>query len=273
MFYTIMVPVIAVLSIPYIFKKPSNNRNWSSDQQILPYAEIDGPLITMRNIRDFKYTSENNYTPHYYDKTFNIDDIKTVYYNITPFHKVKSAHTFLSFEFEGGNFISISVEIRKRVGQKFSAFKGLIRGYEIMYVVADERDVIGLRALHRKDSVYVYPLVLKVSTMKRLFMNIVKKINSLKEKPEFYNTITNACNTSIARHLMNGSSTNKRMPFDIRVVFPADSDALAQKLKIIDDSLPIKKLREKYLVNSRVEKYANDSDFSIKIRRPLEENL
>lgn len=270
MFYIIIIAVIVAVSTFYTLRKPSNNRNWSEDQKVLPHAEINGENVTMHDIRNIKYSSEDDYSTNYYDKTFDLNNLKAVYYNITPFRKVKSAHTFLTFEFSGDNFVSVSIEIRKKVGQRFSALKGLIRWYELMYVVADERDLIQLRALHRNDSVYVYPLNLKEKTRRELFMDIVSKVNSLYEKPEFYNTVTNACNTNIARHMINGSSSHSRIPYDIRIIFPADSDVLAQELGLIDDDLPLKKLREKYLVNKRVIKYADRSDFSTKIREPLE---
>src|SRR3989344_4409039 len=114
---------------------PSNNREWSPDQAVLPYAEIEENLVNIRNIRNFSYTTPTDYEKSYYDKTFDLNKIKGVHYIVEPFSGYKgAAHTFLSFEFEGDDFVAISVEIRKEKGESFSALKGLFKQYEITYV-------------------------------------------------------------------------------------------------------------------------------------------
>jgi hypothetical protein len=258
--------VIVAIVIVNWAKTPSNDRHWNQDQAILPYAEIQNNLVTIHNVRNFTYASTTSYTAHYYDKTFDVEKIKNVYYIVEPFSGFKgSAHTFLSFEFEGDNFVAISVEIRKEKGETFSAVKGLFANYEIMYVIADENDVVKLRSNHRKDLVYVYPVKATKEKMQALFLDMIARTNELKAQPEFYNSITNNCTTNIASHV-NTISPNK-VGWNLDLLLPANSDKYAYELGLIDNSLPFEEIRTKYLINERASTYADAPDFSVKIRQ------
>lgn len=260
-----LVAIGLVIYIALLFINPSNDRNWNDDQEVLAYAEIDGDLVHIKNIRNFTYRSTTDYTPGYYDKTFDVRTMKNVYYIVEPFGGIPgSAHTFLSFEFEGDNFVAISVEIRKEEGETFSPLKGLFRRYELMYVVADERDVIKLRSNYRNDLVYVYPARTTHTKMGALFLDMIKKVNKLAEEPEFYNTITNTCTTNIADHI--NTISPERVPFSFRIILPGKSDELAYELGLIDTELSFEDARERFFINDRALKYADDQDFSVKIR-------
>lgn len=268
-FYFLSI-VIALLwclfMIVYFSTKASNDRAWNEDQAILPHAEINNNLVSIYNIRNFAYASTTSYTANYYDKTFDLNKIKNVWYVVEPFSGIPgSAHTFLSFEFENNQFVSISVEVRKEKGETYDPIKGLFNKYELMYVIADERDVIKLRSNYRKDLVYVYPIKTTTDKVKELFLDMVKRANDLKEHPEFYNTITNTCTTNIVAHV--NKITPKRVPFfNLRILLPANSDKLAYKLGLIDTDISFENTRARYFINDRAMKYADDLNFSVKIR-------
>ncbi len=250
----------------FLFKKAKNNRNWSDDQIILAYADIKNNNVFIHNVRNFNYFSEFEYQKRYYNKNFDLNKIKKVYYVLVPFSSVKGiAHTFLSFEFVNNDFISISIEIRKKEKDKYSPFKGLLKFYEIMYVVGSEYDLIKQRSDYRKNKVYLYPLKLEKKQIKKLFLDIIKKINQLKEKPEFYNTATNACTINIIKHLNNILS--KKIHLSWHIFFPEFSDKLFYKLKLIDTNLSFEKTKEKFLINNKT-KNTNENNFSKKIRLP-----
>ncbi len=271
----IIIVLIVVLGVVYLnfTTTPSNTRAWNDDQMILPYAEVQGNLVTAHNIRNFMYASTTSYTQNYYDKTFDMSKLKKVYYIVEPFSDFKgAAHTFLSFEFENDplnseahEFLAISIEIRKEKGETFSALKGLLNNYELMYVFADERDAVKLRSNYRKDLVYVYPIKTTQEKAQALFLDMVTRANTLKDNPEFYNSLTNNCTTNIVRHV--NTITPKRIPkLSKDVLLPANSDALAYQLGLIDTDLTLEQAREKYLINDRALQYADAPDFSVKIR-------
>lgn len=261
-----LVILFGVFLIFLSLMKPSNNRNWNDDQKILPHAEIKDNLVSIHNIRNFTYASTTSYTANYYDKTFDLSKIKKVWYIVEPFSGIPgSAHTFLSFEFEGDNFVSISVEIRKEKGESYHPFKGLLNNYELMYVIADEKDVVKLRSNYRKDLVYVYPVRTTREKARELFLDMVNRANYIKDHPEFYNTITNTCTTNIVKHV--NKITPHRVPFfNLRILLPANSDKLAYELGLIDTDLSFDEARKRFFINDRAQKYAESEDFSVMIR-------
>jgi hypothetical protein len=261
----VVILILGVVTLA-VFTEPSNNRDWSPDQAVLPYAEVKGSEISIHNIRNFTYASTTDYTISYYDKTFDLNKIKKVYYIVEPFSGIRgAAHTFLSFEFENDEFIAVSVEIRKEKGETFSALKGLLNQYEIMYVVADEKDAVKLRTNYRKDQVFVYPVNTTKEKAQALFSNVIARINYLKENPEFYNSAFNNCTTNIAENV--NTITPGKIPFSLALILPESSDKLAYDLGLIDTDLSFGEARKKFLINDRAEKYADAPDFSVKIRQ------
>lgn len=260
--------VVVVISLVIWFSiRPSNNRNWTTDQAILPYADINGNQITIHNIRNFTYRSPTDYTAAYYDKTYDLTKLKRAYYIVEPFSNWKgSAHTFVSFEFEGSQFLAISVEIRKEKGESFSAWKGLFEQYEIMYVIADERDAVKLRSNYRHDMVFIYPIKTTPDKAQQMFLEMVQRANQLRDRPEFYNTLTNTCTTNLVRHV-NTIVPGKIPWWSYKVLFPGYSDQLAYDLGLIDTNLSFADARQHFQINVRAEKYANSPDFSVKIRQ------
>lgn len=233
-------------------------------------AFFEKNTVKIKNIRFCKYRSSDDYDIAYYDKDFDLNDIAEVDYIMEPFSSWNGpAHAFLSFGFRNKDkveYISISIEIRKKIGDYYSPFKGLFRNYEVMYVIADERDVIKLRANYRKDNVYLYPLKLKPAEVKSLFLKIISKVNKLSAKPEFYNTITNMCTISMVKHI--NDVVDQDLPkYSLEWFLPAFSDRLLYKLGLIDTNLPIDKIRDFYQINKLAEKYSNSDNFSARIRQ------
>lgn len=249
-----------------VFTKPSNNRNWNEDQKVLPSATIKGSSVEIKNIRDFRYASTTSYIKNYYNKEYDLNKIKRVWYVVEPFSGIPgSAHTFLSFEFEDNVFLSVSVEIRKEKGESFHPVKGLLNQYEIMYVWADEKDVIDLRINHRKDKVFLYPMKAGPEKTRELFLSIINRTNKLYAEPEFYNTLFNTCTTNIVKHV-NLISPKTIPVVDTSILFPENSDLLAYKLGLIDTDLSSDRIREKFNINNKGELYKDDENFSVKIR-------
>ena len=245
---------------------PSNDRDWNTDQSVLPYATIKENLVSIYNIRDFKYTSTTSYTAHYYDKTYDVNKLVRAWYMVEPFSGIPgSAHTLLSFEFENDIFVAISVEIRKEKGESYHPAKGLFDQYELMYVIGDEKDLIKLRANYRKDTVFLYPIKAEVEDIRSLFLDMIARTNKLKEKPEFYNTLTNTCTTNIVAHI-NKLRNDSIFLFNPKILLPKYSDSLAHKLGLFDTELTLDQAREKYRINEKALKYADAPDFSRKIR-------
>ncbi len=248
-------------------KIASNEREWNPDQKILPIAEFknDGKVF-VRNVRNISYQTLTKYTLNYYDREYDINKLERVWFILEPFKEyIGAAHAFLSFEFDGGVFVSISAEIRKKNGEKYSAQKGLFREFELMYVIADERDVIKLRTNHRKNNVFAYPLKIKKEESQKLFLDMLTRANEIGKKPEFYNTLSNACATNVIRHI-NNNIQKKLSWMDYRIFIPEHLDKYLHNQNLLDTDLPYVTAREKHRINHLAEKHAEDQDFSLRIR-------
>jgi len=249
--------------------RPSNARHWQPDVAVLSYAEINGDLITVHNIRNIDYRTETDYTPAYYDKTFDLSKLESVDLAAVYWMGPKIAHTMLSFGFGNNDYLAISIETRKEVGEAYSTFKGFFRQYELYYVVADERDVIRLRTNYRNDppeEVYLYRLRAPIENGRRLFLEYMRRINSLKEQPEFYNTLTTNCTTTI---WLNSKVNPDHLPFSWKLLLPGYVPEYLYEHDRLDKSLPFDELRKESVINGRAHAADQDADFSRQIREGL----
>jgi hypothetical protein len=257
--------VLAASALVWGTADPSNQREWAANLAVLPYAEFEGDLVHVRNIRNTSYETASKYTPAYYDRTFDLNRLETVWFLVEPLSKRGTvAHTFLSFGFEGPEYVAISVEARKEKGESYDFLRGLFGQYELMYLVADERDVIRLRTSYRRDDVYLYPIKASPESMRELFVAMLSRANRLRERPEFYNTLTSNCTSTIIGHV--NSLSPHRIPFSLERLLPGYSDRLAYGLGLIDTQLPMDQARARFKINERALEYAESPDFSIRIR-------
>ena len=248
--------------------EPSNQRDWQPDMALLPYAEINGNIVTVHNIRNFDYRSETDYTPHWYDRRFDLRQLEGVDLVAVYWMGPAIAHTFVSFAFNDGKHLAISIETRKEKGEGYSTIKGFFRQYELYYVVADERDVIRLRTNYRHDppeDVYVYRLKGSLENGLRMFLEYMRKINSLKLKPEFYNTLTSNCTTDI---WYNTLVNENHLPFSWKILVSGYVPEYLYETGRLDTSLPFAELQQRAHVNARAQAADAAADFSQRIRVP-----
>ncbi len=256
--------------------KPSNDRPWAPEMETLPYviASPGQPTMTIKNIRNSKYVTADQYVVQHYDRTIDISDIQSADYIVAPFNNAADlAHTMISFGLTDGSFIVVSVEVRKEHDEKYSAVLGLGPKFELMYVVGDEKDLIRIRTGHKDTAVYVYPTVATRAQAQALFVDIMARVNKLAVEPEFYNTLTNNCTTNLKTHVNHVAGN--RLNYDWRILLPAHSAQYAYDLGLLDNSIPFKDLQSLALVNDLADRYYDAPDFSEKIRgrRPIIKRL
>ena len=258
--------LFAVLLVWWRGIEPSNDRDWQTDVAVLPYAEIKGDVVTVHNIRNFDYRSETDYTPAYYDKRFDLTRLEGVDLVSVYWMGPAIAHTFVSFAFAGGDHLAISIETRKEKGEGYSTIKGFFRQYELYYVVADERDVIRLRTNYRRDppeDVYVYRVQGPLENGRRLFIEYIRKMNALKARPEFYNTLTTNCTTDIWRNTLINA---EHLPFSWKILASGYVPEYLYEAGRLDTRVPFAELQRRAHVNARAQAADTATDFSRRIR-------
>jgi hypothetical protein len=245
---------------------PSNDRDWRAEEAVLPYATFNGPLVTVHNIRNFNYRGETDFDVAYYDKTFNLDQLRGVDMATVYWMGPAIAHVFLSFDFGDNKPLAISIEVRKEKGEEYSTLKGFFRQYELFYVVADERDVVRVRTNYRRnppEAVYLYRLTGPVGNARRLFVEYMKRINAVASQPEWYNALTTNCTTNIWK--ISHVNPN-RLPLSWKVLASGYVPEYLYENQRLDNSLSFAELQRASLVNPRAQAADRAADFSRRIR-------
>lgn len=244
---------------------PRNDRDWQPDVAVLPYATIKGDLVTVHNIRNFDYRTETDFTPAYYDRTFDLRrldriDLLSVYW-MGP----AIAHLFVSFGF-GDDHLAVSIEVRKTRSKEYSTVAGFFRQFELVYVAGDERDVIRLRTNYRKsppEEVYMFRPVGPIENGRRVFLDYIKDMNLIRDHPRFYNTLTTNCTTMILAHTTVNPG---HLPMSWKVLLSGYAAEYAYDQGHLDRSLPFAELKRRGHINARAQAADKSPDFSRLIR-------
>ncbi len=255
----------AALLIWWLLIPASNNRAWQPPSEVLSHAEIDGDNITIHNIRNFDYRSENDYTSRYYDKTFSLSELQTADLYLIFWGPTLIAHTMMSFGFGDQGYVCISIETRKEMGEEYSAIKGFFKQYELIYVVGDERDLVRLRTNYKHEDVYLYRLKADPQLIREVFLDYFKHINRLVVKPQWYNAFTHNCTTTIRGH--TAPYAHGKMSW--KIIANGYLDTLLYERKVIDTSLPFEQMKTVSHISNRAVSLDADPEFSRLIRQGI----
>ena len=249
----------------WLLLPPSNDRDWQPDVAILPSATISGNAITLHHVRNCEYRTESDYTVRHYDRTFDLASLRTMDLFLVDWGLPHMAHTMLSFGFGGDRYVCFSIETRKKRGEDYSSLRGFFKQYELTTVVADERDVVRLRTNYRKgENVYLYRLNASPELVRQVFLDYLRGVNELKERPRWYNALTANCTTDVWRHI---APYYPKAAFDWRLLASGHVDEMAYELGATDQTLPFPELRRRSLINERGK--AANADYSTRIRQGL----
>jgi hypothetical protein len=257
---------LGALAVWWLPQRPSNRRDWVPNLAVLPWAEFGDSTVRIHGIRHTAYRSAEEYTPRYYDRTYDLTALERVWFVVVPFSKFRGvAHTFLTFQFAGPEFVAISVEARRERNESYHFLKGLFRRYELTYVVADERDAIGMRAAVLGDDVILYPIRAAPERIRAVFVAMLERANQLRDRPRFYNTLAANCTNTIVKHV--NALAPGRIPRSYKVLLPGYADELAYDLGLIDSDLPFDQLRDRFRIPGQAVRYVDSVDFSVRIRQ------
>lgn len=243
---------------------PSNDRDWQAEVARLPSAQIDGNIVTIENVRDFDHRSETDVTERWETRPYDLSKITGVDLFKSHWGSSLIAHTFVSWEFEEGPHLTISIETRKEVGESYSALRGFFRQYELYYVVSNENDLARVRTNVRGETVYLYRLRSKPWEARALLLDYLKSVNDLRRTPAWYNALKYNCTTLIRRHIQ----AVVPVPFDWRVLVNGYLDEAAYENGTINTTMPFDELHRISRINERATANRPDS-YSARIRDGL----
>jgi len=255
---------VVIIAAWWLLIPPSNSRSWQPNVAVLPWGEVKDNLITVHNIRNIDYRTETDYSVYHYDRTFDLTKLQSVDMFLVYWGSPSIAHTMMSFGFKDESYLCISIEIRKELGEDYSAIKGFFKQFELIYVVADERDIVRLRTNYRTgEDVYLYRFNVSMDYARKVLLDYLREVNSLQDHPQWYRVILTNCTTSILRHI---TPYNPDARFDWRLIANGYLDEMLYEQGKLDQILPFAAMKKRSLINQRAKIADKACDFSRLIR-------
>jgi hypothetical protein len=245
---------VAIIVLVWWLGIPATNEaDWQAPVARVASAEIEGDKVTIHNVRNFDYRSDTDYTVQWDDRTYDLSKIRALDFYVNHWG-APIAHTMLSFVFDEGPPLCVSIEVRKKAGQGYSAIRGFFRQFELIYTFADERDVVRVRTNFRGEHVCLYRLGTKPERAREILLSYLKTANRLATTPMWYNAATTNCTTDLIEHF-------RPVPVDYRIVFNNHIDEAVYERGALDHSMPFKELRRISEIDARAQAAPDTEDF------------
>ncbi len=245
--------LVVVVLVWWLRIPPTNDADWQPAGARLASAVIDGDRVTVKNVRNFNYRSETDFTQQWDERTYDLSKIRALDFYICHWG-APIAHTMVSFVFDEGPPLCASIEVRKKNGQSYSAIRGFFRQFELIYTLADERDVIRVRTNFRDEHVRLYRMSTPPARARQVLLSYLQSVNRLAAQPQWYNAATSNCTTDLVEHF-------KPVHWDYRILFNDHIDAAAYDWGALDRSMPFKELHRISLIDARAQAAPDTEDF------------
>jgi hypothetical protein len=247
---------------------PSHDRDWIPELARLPEIAREGERITVSNLRNFRWRSETDYDERWETRSYDLSKITGADLFLSYWSGEAIAHLLLSFSFTDSPPLTFSIEVRREKGEAWSALAGFFRSYEMAYVAADERDVVGLRTHARREDTRLFRLAASPAQARDLLLAYGADLNRLAQEPRWYNTLTTNC-TTVVYHLVGSVAPGWRfsLPLDPRVLLSGYLPGYLQQIGAVRQDIALDALVRQARIGDKARALSlEDPDFSTKIR-------
>ena len=254
----------AVLLVWWNNLTPSNQHLWEDDVAQMTSGSIEGDQVTLFNVRNFAWRSETDYSANWETRHYDLNKLQSVDMLTSHWGMDAIAHVLVSFGFTDGQFVTFSVEIRKKKGQQFSEVAGFFKQYELSILATDERDAIAVRPNVRGEETFLYRIDMPEAIRRQLFLSYIEQANQLLEEPRFYNTVTANCTTLVfgmMQHISGG------LPLDSRLLLTGYLPSYIDELDGLTTGFDLTQLRDAGRITERSKKASNSANYSQAIRQ------
>jgi hypothetical protein len=244
--------------------QPTNDRRWADDVARGTSGIIEGNRVTLHNVRNFDWRSNDDYTQRWETRVYDLDRLKSVDMIMSYWAGRAIAHMLVSFGFDGGQRVAFSVEVRREKDKSYSEIGGFFKRYGLSIIAADERDVIRVRTNVRGEDDYLYRIRMPPTAMRSLFVGYVEQADALVNEPRFYNTITVNC-TTLVYHMM--TRIVGYLPWSYRLLFTGYLPEYVYRVGGLDPRYSLEALRALGRITERAKLSDRSPNFSDDIRR------
>ena len=190
--------LVAVNIITYYCIPGPTPERWQKPWALAPVFEQQGDQLTIRNIRDFRYSTEEDSDARYRTETYDLNTLVGVDFAECHWDGMTAiCHTMLSFNFADGRHLAVSAETRLPEGVEQGAIPGLYKKYGILYLFGTEEDLYGLRTNIRHEDLSIYPMNIKPQGARKLLQHYIDLAKQAEAEHIPYNTISGNCSTGL----------------------------------------------------------------------------
>lgn len=248
--------------------QPSHDRDWIPELARLPEITREGDRLTVSNLRNFRWRTEADYDQRWETRSYDLTKVEGVDLFLSYWSGEAIAHLLVSFNFRDALPLTFSIEVRREKGEEWSSLAGFFRVYEMAYVAADERDVVGLRTHARGEDVRMFRLRASPEQAREVLLAYVADVNRLAAQPRWYNTIATNCTTVVYRLVRSvAPESSFAPPLDPRVLLSGYLPGYLKDIGAVRQDLPLEELVRLGRISERAKAISlDDPDFSRLIR-------
>jgi hypothetical protein len=242
--FVLLLVAFAGIVTWWLSLRPSQDRNWAPHFARIASVTLNRDQLTINNVRNSEYRAPGDSTPHFETRTYRLSELRGIDALILTWGSPWMSHPMFVFDFGPGGRVCISIEVRYRVGQRFSLLRSLYRQQELMYVVSDERDAILRRIKYLAGhDLHLYRLGADDLLVRQFFLEYVARVNELASEPCWYHGLTTNCTTSVF------AQGRGHIRWDWRMLFNGTLDKLMYDRRRLDQSMPFDRLKELSRIN------------------------
>lgn len=241
----VLVPAVACLN-----RRATGEGPWRIEQSRAPRVAIHAKEVRITDARRFTWRTERDFDASWCDATYDLAALDRLAFYYVPLNASASiAHVFVSFGFGPDDWMAVSVEARRRPGEDYELKGAILRRYELIYVIGDERDIVGKRAWGERAPVYCWPVKISREALRRFFLATMNRAEQVAVHPEIYGVFANTCATNVA---LNAQRAGSPVRINLDILLSGSMDRLAYAMGVFDTDLSFADAKRAARVDQRL---------------------